>query len=245
MTLAAPQGMPPRWWRRPLPKGGRSCYRTKADALKVFADENYAVIEEYGGIDYNVSPAEFDAINHKYGLKGNRRARNIAEALWAAVPPTRGRQVCLEDIDLQALNDTSPAREAREAIGVEFRLPDYIEEDILAKQEEEYYRRQLGGPRMALRKKGTHLKATSTRGWKKASPESLFSAYQTKETVTMAQMKRKIGSVTLKRTIGGWVDPKTRLIYRRRGSKWCAIKQGAGEQFCSRTLKAALQRGRR
>jgi hypothetical protein len=60
-----------------------------------------------------------------------------------------------------------------------------------------------------------------------------------------AAMKRRVGSTTLKRTIGGWVDPKTRLIYRRRGSKWCAIKQSAGEQFCSRTLKAAVQRGRR
>jgi hypothetical protein len=161
-----PRGMPGRWWRRPLPRGGRSCYRTKADALKVFADENFAVIEEYGGIDYNVSTQEFDSINHKYGTE----ATNIAEALWAAVPPTRGRQVCLEDIDLDALNDTSPARNARETIGLEFQLPSSIMVDKWAAQEEEYYRRQLGG---AMRKKGTHLKTTSTRGWAKASPDKV------------------------------------------------------------------------
>jgi hypothetical protein len=119
---------PKHWWRRPSP-GPRMCYRTKADALKVFLDVNSDIVENYGGADYKVSPSEFDAINHKYDLKGKRAARTIADAVWAAMPV--GKPYCIDRIDLDALNDTSPAREA----GIAFRLPDYVYEAQMAEEE--------------------------------------------------------------------------------------------------------------
>ena len=119
---------PPKWWHRPSPKP-RACYRTKADALKAFLDTNSDIVENYGGADYEVSPSEFDAINHKYDLKGKRAARSIADAVWHAMPV--GKPFCLDRIDLDALNDTSPAREA----GVAFRLPD-INYELQAQAEE-------------------------------------------------------------------------------------------------------------
>ena len=112
------------WIRRPIPPVRKRCYRLKANALNVFRDANRHIIERYGGETYNVSPSEFDAINHKYGLRGRRRVRNIAEALWEAL--RGGRPYCLTDIDLDALNDTSPAREAEAEMGVRFELPDFV-----------------------------------------------------------------------------------------------------------------------
>lgn len=125
---------PQKWWLRPSP-APRACYRTKADALKAFLDANRDIVENYGGADYAQSPAEFDAINHKYGLKGKRAARSIADAVWYAMPV--GKPYCLDRIDLDALNDTSPAREA----GVAFRLPD-INYELQALAEEA---RRYGG----------------------------------------------------------------------------------------------------
>jgi len=111
------------WVRRKPPTRDKRCYRVKADALKAFQEANRRVIDNYGGETYNQSPAEFDAINHKYGLKGRRKVRNIAEALWVAMPSDR--PFCLDNIDLDALNDTSPAREAKRALGIQFELPDF------------------------------------------------------------------------------------------------------------------------
>jgi hypothetical protein len=125
---AAENPPPKHWWRRPAPKQ-RLCYPTKADALKVFLDVNSDIVENYGGADYAVSPSEFDAINHKYDLKGKRAVKTIADAVWAAMPV--GKPYCLDRIDLDALNDTSPAHEA----GVAFRLPDYVYEAQLAEEE--------------------------------------------------------------------------------------------------------------
>jgi hypothetical protein len=133
--LSVPFGrMPARWYDRQPPRRDKVCYRTKSAALNKFRDWNYAIIEDYGGISYNVSPAEFDAINHFYGLKGKRAVRNIAQALWAVMPP--GRPFCLTDIDLDTLNRTSPAREARR----EFQLPDYVHDWLAMRQQERYYR---------------------------------------------------------------------------------------------------------
>lgn len=119
---------PPKWWHRPS-VSPRACYRTKADALKVFLDTNSDIVENYGGADYEVSPSEFDSINHKYDLAGKRAARSIADAVWYAMPV--GRPYCLDRIDIEALNDTSPARES----GVAFRLPD-INYELQAQAEE-------------------------------------------------------------------------------------------------------------
>lgn len=122
------------WWRKATPEEDRVCYDTKTKALKAFLDTNYEIVQNYGGVDYEVAPSEFDAVNHKYSLHGKRAARTIAQAVWAAMP--EGKPYCLDRIDLDALNDTSPARESHLA----FRLPDYVYEAGLAAEEERYYR---------------------------------------------------------------------------------------------------------
>jgi len=124
----------PNWWRKTTPEEDRVCYDTKTKALKAFLDTNYEIVQNYGGADYEVSPSEFDSINHKYTLHGNRVATTIAKAVWAAMP--EGKPFCLDRIDLDALNETSPARESHLA----FRLPDYVYEAGLAAEEEKYYR---------------------------------------------------------------------------------------------------------
>jgi hypothetical protein len=132
------------WWRKAAPEEDRVCYDTKTKALKAFLDTNYEVVQNYGGADYAVSPSEFDAINHKYNLRGKRAAKTIAEAVWAAMP--EGKPFCLDRIDVAALNDTSPARESH----LGFRLPDYVYEADYAKEEEQYYR-SLGHARICRR----------------------------------------------------------------------------------------------
>jgi hypothetical protein len=124
---------PAGWWRKPAPRLDRPCYRTKSEALKKFLDVNYAIVENYGGADYEVSPSEFDAINHKYDLTGKKAARTIAQAVWASMPV--GKPYCLDRIDIEALNDTSPAREA----GLAFRLPDVVHETAMAEAEARHY----------------------------------------------------------------------------------------------------------
>jgi hypothetical protein len=122
------------WWRKAVPEEDKVCYDTKTKALKAFLDTNYEIVQNYGGADYAVSPAEFDAINHKYDLRGKQAVRTIAQAVWATMP--EGKPYCLDRIDLDALNDTSPVREAH----TDFRLPDYVYEAAIAKEEERYYR---------------------------------------------------------------------------------------------------------
>jgi hypothetical protein len=122
------------WWLKATPEEDRVCYDTKTKALKAFLDTNYEIVQNYGGADYAVSPSEFDAINHKYDLRGKRVAKTIAEAVWAAMP--EGKPFCLDRIDVAALNDTSPARESH----LGFRLPDYVYERDFAAEEERYYR---------------------------------------------------------------------------------------------------------
>jgi hypothetical protein len=126
----------PDWWLKAAPEEDRVCYDTKTKALKAFLDTNYEVVQNYGGADYAVSPSEFDSVNHKYNLRGNRAAKTISQAVWAAMP--EGKPYCLDQIDLDALNDTSPAREA-----APFRLPDFVYEAAMAQEEERYYRGQM------------------------------------------------------------------------------------------------------
>lgn len=122
------------WWQKSTPDEDRVCYDTKTKALKAFLDTNYQIVQNYGGVDYAVSTAEFDSINHKYDLRGKRAATTIAQAVWAAMP--EGKPFCLDRIDVDALNDTSPARETH----LSFRLPDYVYEAGIAAEEEKYYR---------------------------------------------------------------------------------------------------------
>jgi hypothetical protein len=115
-------GRPPaRWWNRPVPKEEKVCYRSKSNALRVFLDHNYRLVERWGGPDIKAGKSEFDAVNHKYGTN----ARTIAQAIWAALPKKR-RPYCLTDIDLEALNDTSPAAQAEHDGIPKFELPEYV-----------------------------------------------------------------------------------------------------------------------
>lgn len=132
------------WWRKATPEEDRVCHDTKTKALKAFLDTNYEVVQNYGGADYATSTSEFDAINHKYGLTGKRAVSTIAQAVWAAMP--EGKPYCLDRIDIDALNGTSPARES----SIPFRLPDYVYEADLAAEEERYYRK-LGHARICRR----------------------------------------------------------------------------------------------
>ena len=127
---------PPKWWRKPAPTRDRPCYRTKIEALRKFLEVNYRIVENYGGADYKVSPSEFDSINHKYDLTGKKAVRTIADAVWVAMPV--GKPYCLDRIDLDALNDTSPAREA----GVPFVLPDVVYATQMAEEEARHYAAQ-------------------------------------------------------------------------------------------------------
>jgi hypothetical protein len=124
---------PAQWWHADAPDEDRRCYATKSKALRAFLDTNYELVENYGGADYEVSPSEFDAVNHKYDLHGKQAARSIASAVWAAMP--EHKPYCLDRIDIDALNDTSPAREA----GASFRLPDAAYEDEANDAEARYY----------------------------------------------------------------------------------------------------------
>jgi len=124
---------PANWWRRPAPPKDRQCYRTKIEALTKFLEANREIVENYGGADYQVSPSEFDSVNHKYNLTGKKAVRTIADAVWVAMPV--GKPYCLDRIDLDALNGTSPAREA----DMLFVLPDSYYAAQMAEQEAQHY----------------------------------------------------------------------------------------------------------
>lgn len=128
------RGLPSDWWRRKPPR--RVCYRTKTGALQAFREANMRRIEEWGGMDAQSSGGEFDAINTRYRkrLRG-RPAITIAEAFWAAMPP--GPPYCLDQLDLHALNETSPGQG-----GQGFRLPDWMEEVRVLQAEAAHYARQ-------------------------------------------------------------------------------------------------------
>lgn len=116
-------------------------------------------------MDQRESPVEFEAVNHKYGT----RARTLAEAMWVALRSTR-RPYCLDDIDLEALNDTDPGRRMGG-----FQLPDWYHEARAAEEQERYYREQygIGRTRMAQKKYACvvagggryYVRETGTRKW--------------------------------------------------------------------------------
>lgn len=124
--------MPDRWWNEKTPSDAKLCYKLKTDALNAFMDWNSDVVEEYGGPTAKGSRGEFDAMT-KYGVLPT----DIAEAVWVSLPsPVRGRKFCLEDIDVEALNETSPGR----SHDVGFQLPDYVVEAKLLEKEYDHYR---------------------------------------------------------------------------------------------------------
>jgi len=141
--------MPNRWWRPDASKGEKNCFQAKTEALMRFARFNSRVIDNYQGIDHNESPAEFDAINTKYGLEGDNRVTNIAQALWVSMPT--GRPYCLADMDIETLNRTSPAME--DPLGVGFQVPDYALIDKLNREQQEFFRAQQSDMPPAVRRR--------------------------------------------------------------------------------------------
>lgn len=130
--------MPRRWWIPDASKGEKNCHTSKVEALMRFARYNSRVIDNYNGISHEESPAEFDSINAKHGLSGNRAVVNIAQALWVSMPP--GRPFCLTDMDIDTLNETSPAKE--DPLGVGFMIPDYAIADKQNREQMEIFKRE-------------------------------------------------------------------------------------------------------
>ena len=126
---------------RPAPPPG-VCFRRKADAITRFANRNRDVIDAFGGMLKPGSKGEFDAINEKYSLRGKRRVVNIQQAI-ARVLPTKA-PYCLDQLDLDAINETAPARHAGA-----FVLPQEAEEAIAnrryVQEYEQHYRDQFEG----------------------------------------------------------------------------------------------------
>ena len=80
-------------------------------------------------------------MNERYGLRGNKRATNMAEALWHAMPA--GKPFCVDRIDLDALNDTAPGR------AEPFELP----YDVIEKRAMERHYEDLQGQRRGRRRR--------------------------------------------------------------------------------------------
>ena len=138
--LGALDAAPRNWWRRQPPKRERLCYRKKSDALRLFLDANVDTVESWGGAGRRESCAEFDSVNHLYSGKGRPCARSIAQAAWLALRGSgqgAGPPFCLDDLDLEALNDTSPGMNHGG-----FRLPDSAEDAMIRREEERYYEEQ-------------------------------------------------------------------------------------------------------
>lgn len=126
------------------------CFRRKSDAVRKFADRNRDVIDAFGGLFNKGSKGEFDSVNERYGLKGKRRVVNIQQAI-ARVLPAKA-PYCLDQIDLETLNETAPARHAGD-----FRLPQEAEEQIAQRryvqEYEQHYRDQFEGARRRRRRR--------------------------------------------------------------------------------------------
>lgn len=128
-----PLGSRDDWWRQHRTQPEKRCYRTKAAALQAFRDANRATIEDWGGLDRQDSPAEYDAVNHRYGLTGRRAVRSLSQAMWVAMPSRP--PFCLDSLDLDALNATSPGQ-----VGSGFHLPDWTHEIVQRQSERERHR---------------------------------------------------------------------------------------------------------
>ena len=118
-----------RWWQGKRPKDRyKICYRTKTDALKIFKDHNQDMIDELA-LGHGAGKETFDNFRHYYS---NPKIDTLNKALWVAMPAKAGPPWCIEDIDVQMLNGIGPI--AYGESGMEFTLPDHVEEARLAEQ---------------------------------------------------------------------------------------------------------------
>lgn len=125
------------WWREEMPHDvTKIAYRRKRDALNVFMDWNGPLIDQaFNGPSQKHPHESFDNFNAAHGLKGKRRVTTFAKAVWFALPA--GGPYHLEDIDVNALNDTQPMiHNAEEQL---LRIPDYAEERRLVDLEAAYW----------------------------------------------------------------------------------------------------------
>ena len=115
----------------------RRCYRSKSVALAMFVNvpANRQMVERHGGLHVTDDKGGFDATNERFGLRGNRRVRTLADALWYAMP--RGHSYCLDKMDLRTLNENR----AVEAAGG-FHLPDHIIEIMSRREQERYWKQE-------------------------------------------------------------------------------------------------------
>jgi hypothetical protein len=132
----------PFWWQATGPIAtGRKCHTTKTDALRAFVADpaNARTLEGfelYGDESsrsrlYRHCSGVFDAINAKYDLRGARKVCSIDDAIWHAVRPRPGgRGFCLDEVDLEALNDVAAAAQ----LDTRFRIPEALIEDIEAER---------------------------------------------------------------------------------------------------------------
>ena len=90
--------------------------------------------DAWGGLYNAGSRGEFDSVNERYGLRGKRRVKNIAQAVSVAIP----KPFCLDKIDLDVLNETAPGRE------IKFKLPYDVEEAIASRRYAEHYEQFAG-----------------------------------------------------------------------------------------------------
>lgn len=120
---------PTPWYEDPRPVEEQAvCYPTRSQALRAFVDANQDVIDRAGGMMQVATDGSWDAVNERYGLRGRRKVKNVRGALEAVMP--HGKPFCLDQLDIETLNETRPAQEAGG-----FRLPDVVEEEkLLLKQ---------------------------------------------------------------------------------------------------------------
>lgn len=134
---SSPMNGPNDWyrWRPQRRSRGPVCYQTKAEALQAFRDANRGIIDDWGGLDAVGRPADFDALNHKLGLKGGGAIRTLAQAMWHAMPPRR--PFCLDEMDIDTLNETSPGQR-----GSGFQLPEAAWDALVQREQARHYRDQ-------------------------------------------------------------------------------------------------------
>lgn len=89
-------------------------YRTKREAAQAFLSygPNEEIAESWGGADQVASKGEFDSLNEMRGFKGQRRVTTLQRAVETAIPGTKA-PYRLDDIRLDLLNETAPARDMR------------------------------------------------------------------------------------------------------------------------------------
>ena len=125
---------PTPWWLDTEPFDENAvCYPTRSQALRAFVDANQHAIDAAGGLRQVATDGSWDAVNERYGLRGRAKVKSVREALEAVMPA--GKPYCLDQLDLETLNETRPAQEAGG-----FRLPDAVEEArLVERQAREYY----------------------------------------------------------------------------------------------------------